>query len=184
MDKAVNVPINTNNWLVFSLYTFQGEKVVGAVTGDFAIDLLRNGVNVTPAGIYIHELGQGRYHASNSVTSSVPYRSAAEEQIYLRVQHNVHDSTKLFSFWAYDLVGRVETIVQDIIDEAFAEAAPPEGVMGGYLTRDEIETRLGEVRAAITKARTAQSYDAKGMSVQGQELVYSILTELGKLARH
>jgi hypothetical protein len=25
---------------------------------------------------------------------------------------------------------------------------------------------------------------AKGMSVQGQELVYSILTELGKLAKH
>jgi hypothetical protein len=41
----------------------------------------------------------------------------------------------------------------------------------------------GMMRQLVNGERDADKL-SKGMSVQGQELVYSILTELGKLARH
>jgi hypothetical protein len=41
----------------------------------------------------------------------------------------------------------------------------------------------GMMRKLVGGERDADKL-AKGMSVQGQELVYSILTELGKLAKH
>lgn len=44
--------------------------------------------------------------------------------------------------------------------------------------------RLGAVMRKLVDGERDADKLAKGMSAQGQELVYSILTELGKLARH
>jgi len=107
MDKMGYIPLNTDNWLVFSLYEIDGSQHTGAVNGEFTVDMIRDGVNVAVPGLTVYEIGSGRYHITNQA-SNVAYQSSSEEQVYIRVSHDTHDGIKLFHFWARDVDGDVD----------------------------------------------------------------------------
>lgn|GEM_PF-1714181 len=168
MEKPT-IPINQNNWIVFDLYDDDAAQfITGAVTADFIVDLYRNGVDVDPDGLYIHEIGSGRYHISNSADSSTPYRSTSEEQIHISCRHTASGVWKIFDFWAFDLMGRIESLLAEYIESAVSTGG---AMTGFYDSRSDLATRLTTVRADIAKARKAQvAATGLGMSVTRGQL--------------
>jgi len=125
MDKVIHVPLNTNNWLVFSLYEIDGTQHTGAVNGEFTVDMIRDGAAVGSPGLTVYEIGAGRYHITNQL-SNLAYQSSSEEQVYIRVSHSTHDGVKLFHFWARNVDSDVDypttaEIADGVWDEAIAD---------------------------------------------------------------
>jgi hypothetical protein len=113
VEKALYIPIGEDNWLDFDVWnSSSADWLTGAVNADFTIHLFRDGEWVSPTGLYVHEIGHGAYHVSNSATPTIPYQSAAEEQVVIRVKHSTYGGWRRFSFWARDISGDVPTVTQ------------------------------------------------------------------------
>lgn len=129
MGGRIYVPTDTDHWLLFSLWDRQtGADLTGAVTGDFDLDLTRDGVDIDPAGLYVHEIGGGKYHVSNSADSGTPYRSTDEEQISIRVRYKGASNTRQFSFWARDLPAELASVIQALLNAAGLGSGAGSGV--------------------------------------------------------
>ena len=129
MDGRLYVPTDTDHWLVFSLWDRQTEAdLTGAVTGDFSLQLTRDGVEVTPAGLYVHEIGSGQYHVSNSADSGTPYRSTEEEQVCIRIRYNGSSNTRQFRFWARGLAAELASVIQALLNAAGIGSGSGSGV--------------------------------------------------------
>ena len=102
MDKVLGVPLNTNNWLVFSVWNDSSLPYTDGTNAEFEMDILIDGVDIDPVanGFEVYHMSKGRYHVTNSGDPDIPYISTVEEQVYLRVWHDTYGSYTLFEFWA------------------------------------------------------------------------------------
>ena len=131
MDGALYVPLKTDHWLPISVWDASASDwLTGAVTGDFQITLFRatgGGAmqEVTPHGLYVHEIGKGLYHLSNSSDSSTPYQSSSEEQVHIRVKHDTYGGTRKFEFWARDLVTEIVSAINALLGVSAVAAQGP-----------------------------------------------------------
>lgn len=117
MEKALWVPLNADNWIRLSVWnSATADWLTGAVDGDFTVQMFRAGAWVSVPGLYVHEIGHGVYHVSNSTSATTPYRSTSEEQVLIRIKHDIYGGWRQFEFWARDLVGELLTAIQGILN--------------------------------------------------------------------